>query len=306
MKEFLVWIFFTAFFIGLLLIDLFVIQKKAHDDSVKQALKYTAFWIALALLFNVAIWISAGSDVGLKFLTGYLLEKSLSVDNIFVFLLVFSYFNIPLKYQHQVLFYGILGALVLRTIFIFAGVSLIHKFHWIIYLFGAFLIFTGIKLAFEKDKKIEPEKNPVLRLFKKFMPVTKELHGEKFFVKEAGKLVATPLFVVLLVLESTDVIFAVDSIPAILAVTTDFFIVYTSNMFAILGLRSLYFALAAIMKLFHHLHYGLSLILVFVGLKMLASDVFHLPIWAALGFIIFTLVASILASIWFPPKDKAH
>jgi tellurite resistance protein TerC len=245
-----------------------------------------------------------GHEPAMKFLAGYLLEKSLSVDNLFVFLLIFSYFRVPAQYQHKILFWGIVGALIMRGIFIFLGVALVTRFHWVFYILGAFLIFTGIKLAFEKDKEIHPEKNPVLRLFRRFFPVTKELEGDKFFVKRAGRLYATPLLVVLLVVETTDVIFAVDSVPAILAITLDPFIVFSSNVFAILGLRALYFALSGIMQMFHHLHYGLSLILVFVGVKMLIGDFVKIPIGFALGFIALVLAVSIATSIRWPQAPK--
>ncbi|RPJ10116.1 MAG: TerC family protein, partial [Deltaproteobacteria bacterium] len=238
------------------------------------------------------------------FLTGYLIEKSLSVDNIFVFLLIFSYFRVPPIHHHKVLFYGILGALIMRAMFIAMGITLVEKFHWIIYVFGAFLILTGIKMALEKDKEIHPERNPVLRLFRRLMPVTEEYEGSKFFVRRQGRRLMTPLFVVLLVIETTDVIFATDSIPAILAITVDPFIVYTSNVFAILGLRALYFALAGIMEMFHYLHYGLSAVLIFVGIKMLISDIYKVPIHIALGGIAGILLISVIASVVRPPRER--
>lgn len=296
-------ILFNVVIFILLMLDLKVFHRKPHAIKVREALLLTSFWISLALIFAAGVYWKKGPDAGLKFLTGYLLEYSLSVDNIFVFILIFSYFRVLPNYQHEVLFWGILGACVFRAVFILAGVALIHKFHWVIYIFGAFLVFTGIKLAFEKDKEVKPEKNPVLKLFKKLMPVTDQYEGDRFFVKKHGRLWATPLMVVLLVVETTDIIFAVDSIPAILAVTTDPFIVYTSNMFAILGLRSLYFALSAIMKLFHHLHYGLSVILVFVGIKMLVSEIHKIPVGAALGVIVSVLLVSVIASLIWPKKN---
>lgn len=262
------WIGFNVFVLAMLALDLGVFHRKAHVVKIKEALIWSAVWIALALLFNVGVYYWRGPQTALEFLTGYLLEKSLSVDNVFVFLLIFSYFRVPALCQHKVLFWGILGALIMRTVFIAAGIRLIQQFHWVIYVFGAFLIFTGIKMALQKDKEIYPEKNPVIKLFRRLMPVTQDHDEEsRFFVRKAGRLHATPLFVALLVVETTDVIFAVDSIPAILAITRDPFIVYTSNVFAILGLRALYFALAGIMPMFHYLHYGLSAILVFVGVK---------------------------------------
>jgi tellurite resistance protein TerC len=245
-----------------------------------------------------------GEVKALEFLTGYVIEKSLSIDNLFVFIMIFTYFNVEPKYQHKILFWGILGALIMRAIFIFAGVALINKFHWIIYIFGAFLIFTGIKMLFHKDEKIDPEKNPLVRLFKRFMPVTATSHGDKFFVKIGLKTFATPLFVVLLLVEFTDLIFAVDSIPAILAITNDTFIIFTSNVFAILGLRALYFALAGITQYFHYLKYGLSAVLVFVGVKMTIVDIYKVPIIYSLLTILAIIVISIVVSLMFPKKEN--
>ncbi len=283
MSEAWLWIGFNAFVLAMLAIDLGVFNRKAHEVHIKEALTWTAVWMALALLFNLGIYYYAGKQQALEFFAGYVIEKSLSIDNVFVFILIFSYFKVPAKYQHKVLFWGIIGALVMRAIFIAAGVTLLKNFHWIIYVFGSFLVFTGIRLAMEKDKEIHPEKNPLIRLFKKYFPTTDQYDGDKFFVKRGTQLLATPMFVVLLVVEFTDVIFAVDSIPAILAITDDPFIVYTSNVFAILGLRSLYFALAGIMQLFHYLHYGLAFILTFVGVKMLLTDIYKIPILASLA-----------------------
>lgn len=298
------WIVFNGFIVSLLLLDLFVFQRKTHEVKPREAILLTGFWISVAIAFNIGVWIWGGHDAGLKFLTGYLIEESLSVDNLFVFLLIFSFFKVERRYQHKVLFWGILGAMVMRALFILAGTTLIHHFHWVMYIFGAMLIFTAISLAMEKDKEVRPEKNPVLRLFRKFMPVTPEYHGDKFFVRKEKRLWATPLFVVLLAVETTDVIFAIDSIPAIFAVTTDPFIVYTSNMFAILGLRSIFFALSAFMVMFHHLHYGLSFILLFIGVKMLIVDFYKIPIWLALAVIVVTLIASVAASIMDPKVQK--
>jgi tellurite resistance protein TerC len=282
---------------------------------MKEALTWTAVWIVCAMIFNASIyyywdWMSPGSeysnaDAALAFLTGYLIEKSLSVDNVFVFLMIFTYFQVPKLYQHKILFWGILGALIMRAIFIFAGVSLITTFHWMIYLFGALLIFTGVNMALQKDKKLEPEKNPVIRLFRKWFYVTDEYHCDKFFTTIDKRKYATPMFIVLLVIETTDVIFAVDSIPAILAITSNPFIVYTSNVFAILGLRALYFALAGIMGLFHYLHYGLAVILVFVGGKMLIVDIYKIPVEISLMLVLGILVVSVILSKVFPPKVKA-
>lgn len=288
----------------MLLIDLVVFHGKDHEESIREALIWTGVWITLALIFGIGVYYYMGSKTALDYYTGYLIEKSLSVDNIFVFLLVFSYFQVPPKYQHKVLFWGIFGALVMRFLFIFVGVALLEQFHWIIYVFGGFLVFTGIKLAMEKDKEVHPERNPVLKLTRKIFPTTKRYYGSQFFIYRMGKLIATPLFVVLVVIETTDLVFALDSIPAILAITRDEFIVYSSNAFAILGLRALYFAVSGIMRLFHYLHYGLSLILVFVGIKMLLSEFYHIPTPFALGFIAATLIVSILASIYNPKEEK--
>ena len=301
-----VWIGFIVFVIAMLVVDLKVFHRDEHEVSVKEALVWSAIWIGLALLFNAGIYFWLGGERALEFLTGYLIEKSLSMDNLFVFLLIFAYFGVAPRYQHDVLFWGILGALVMRGVFVAAGVTLIEQFHWIIYVFGAFLIYTGIKLALEKDKEINPESNPVLKLFRRFVPVSDKYHGKKFFIKQAGRMVATPLFVVLLVIETTDVVFAVDSVPAVLAITHDPFIVYTSNVFAILGLRALYFALAGVMRMFHYLHYGLSIILVFVGIKMVLSNFMHLSAGLSLAIVGGLLVLSILASIIWPPKEAAQ
>lgn len=297
------WILFNLFVLAMLALDLGVFHRKVHVVRLKEALGWSVVWISLALLFNLLIYFWLGPETALQFLAGYIIEKSLSVDNLFVFLLIFSYFSVPSVYQHKILFWGILGALIMRAIFIAAGITLIEKFHWMIYLFGGFLIITGIKMAFQKDKELHPETNPVLRLFRRFVPVTDQYHHDHFFVLKEGKRWATPLFVVLLLIETTDVIFAVDSIPAILAVTRDPFIVYTSNVFAILGLRALYFALAGIMQLFHYLHYGLSLILVFVGTKMLISDIYKVPIGIALAVIAGILIVSVVASILRPRPE---
>ncbi len=295
-----VWVGFNMLVLAMLALDLGVFHRKAHIVRIKEALAWSGFWIALAILFSVGVYYLRGPQTALEFATGYLLEKSLSVDNIFVFLLTFSYFKVPALYQHKVLFWGILGALIMRAIFIAAGVTLLQQFHWVIYLFGAFLMFTGIKMAMHKDKEIHPENNPVLKLFRRIMPVTQEYEESRFFARRGGRVLATPLFVVLLVVETTDVVFAVDSIPAVLAITQDPFIVYSSNVFAILGLRALYFALAGIMQLFHYLHYGLSGILVFVGVKMVIVDIYEIPIGIALGVVAGILLLSVMASIMRP------
>lgn len=297
------WVIFNLFILAMLVLDLKVFHRKPHAIKMKEALGWSAFWIILALLFNVGIYFVLGPQTGLEFLTGYLIEKSLSIDNIFVFLLIFSYFRVPAPYQHKVLFWGIVGALVFRVIFISLGVVLLHRFNWIVYVFGAFLILSGIKLALEKNKEVHPEKNPVLRLFRRLMPVSNHYEGPRFFIKEGRRRVATPLFVVLLVIETTDIVFAVDSIPAILAVTQDPFIVYSSNAFAILGLRALYFAMGDLMRLFHHLHYGLAAILAFVGGKMLLTDLYKIPVEIALGVVGGILILSVASSLLFKPRS---
>jgi tellurite resistance protein TerC len=308
------WVGFNVFVLAMLAVDLGVFHRKAHEVKMKEAVTWSVVWILLSLVFNLGIWLgwfggyapAEREQRALEFLTGYLIEKALSVDNVFVFLLIFSYFRVPAAYQHKVLFWGILGALIMRAVFIAAGVALIHRFHWIIYIFGAFLILTGVKMALQKDKEIHPEKNPVIRAFRRFVPVTTDYEGDRFWVRQGGRLAATPLFVVLLLVETTDLIFAVDSIPAILAITDNAFIVYTSNVFAILGLRALYFALAGIMQLFHYLHYGLSAILVFVGSKMLVADlVGKIPVSISLGVIAAILAASVVASLVWPQQRPA-
>jgi tellurite resistance protein TerC len=298
------WVIFNAFVLMMLALDLGVFHKKLHVVSVKEALTWSGIWIFLALCFNGFIYFAFGETKAMEFFTGYVIEKALSVDNIFVFVLIFTYFQIPSIYQHKVLFWGIIGALIMRVIFIFAGVALLEKFHWTIYIFGAILILTGIKMLFDKDKKMEPEKNPVIKLFRKFIPTTNELQGDKFFIKENHKSVATPLFVSLMMIEITDLIFAVDSIPAILAVTQDHFIVYTSNVFAILGLRSLYFALSNIIERFKYLAVGLAIILVFVGIKMVLIDFYKIPIHFSLLIIFTIIVLSVVISLIKTKKPK--
>lgn len=284
-------------------LDLFVFHRKAHEVKVKEALLTSLFWIVLALIFNVIIYYWKGEQSAMEFLTGYLIEKSLSVDNLFVFILIFNYFGVAPKYHHKLLFWGVLGALVLRAIFILVGVALIAKFHFLIYIMGAFLIYTGIKMAFSHDNEIDPENNPLVKWASKYLPMKRTSEEGKFFVRENGKLFATPLFLVLIMIESTDVVFAVDSIPAILAISKDPFIVYTSNVFALLGLRALYFALAGIIQLFHYLHYGLSLILAFIGVKLVLSDIYHIDMKYALIGVGAILALSIIASLLFPKKD---
>src|SRR5512147_511876 len=297
------WVGFNVFILVMLVLDLGVFHRKSHVVSLQESLAWTAVWVVLALAFNAGVWHYAGSQKALEFFTGYLIEKSLSVDNVFVFALLFSYFAVPPIYQHKVLFWGILGALVMRAIMIAAGAALIAKFAWIIYVFGAFLILTGIKMIVKREEEIHPERNPVVRWFKKLMPVTADYREDKFFVRENGLRMATPLFVVLLLVEFSDLIFAVDSIPAIFAVTTDPFIVYTSNVFAILGLRSLYFALAGVMDKFHYLKIGLGVVLSFVGVKMiLAHTAWKIDTLVSLGVIVVILTTSVVMSLLRPKK----
>jgi tellurite resistance protein TerC len=296
------WIGFTVAVVVLLALDLGVFHRKAHVVGVREALAWTGVWVALALAFNAAVYFWFGSERALEFLTGYLIEKALSVDNLFVFLVVFSYFAVPPALQHRVLFWGIFGALLMRALFIVLGAALLQRFHFVIYVFGAFLVFTGIKLLAQRDEEAHPERNPVLRLFRRTIPAVTEYRGAHFLVREGGRWLATPLFMVLVVVEATDIVFAVDSIPAIFAVTDDPFIVYTSNVFAILGLRALYFALAAMLGRFHYLKVGLGLVLVFVGTKMLIVDLYKIPIVLSLAAVALLLGGSIAASLLFPPK----
>jgi TerC family integral membrane protein len=298
------WILFNLFVLVMLVLDLGVFHRRNHVVKFREAMLWSAMWIALAAIFAVIVYFWYGRVPALEFVTGYVIELSLSVDNLFVFLLIFRYFQVPTVHQHKVLFWGILGALIMRAVFILAGVGLIRQFHWIIYVFGALLVYSGIKLFRQENAEIHPEKNPLLRLFRRWIPVTPDYEGAKFFVRRPG-LYATPLFIVLLVVETTDVLFAVDSIPAILAITLDAFIVYTSNVFAILGLRSMYFALAGMMELFHYLHYGLSLVLIFVGGKMLVSHYYQIPTEIALGTVAGILIISVVASTLHPRKVKA-
>ena len=306
------WVGFNLFVLAMLALDLGVLHRKSHVVSSREALTWSLVWITLSLVFNAVIYFFwdkmmpdstyTNSEAALAFLTGYLIEKSLSVDNIFVFILIFSFFKVPAAYQHRVLFWGILGALIMRGTLIALGVALLHEFHWIIYVFGAFLIFTGIRMAWQHEEHVEPDKNPVVKFFRKFMPVTENFEKDKFFVRRAGTLMATPLFLILLVVESTDLVFAVDSIPAIFAVTQDPFIVYTSNVFAILGLRALYFLLANVIDKFQYLKFGLSAVLIFIGVKMVIVDFYKIPIGVSLAVVAGILTLSILLSLW---KAKA-
>jgi tellurite resistance protein TerC len=301
------WIGFHVFVFIMLALGLGVFHKHTHKIPVKEAIIWSSIWISLALLFALFIYLDKdfGHVKALEFLTGYVIEYSLSVDNIFVFILIFSYFKVNQQYQHKILFWGILGALVMRGLFIFAGVALINRFQWIVIIFGGFLVFTGIRMLIQKETEVDPEKNIVVKFFRRFLPVTQTLHGDKLFITKNRKLYATPLFLVLLIIESSDLIFAVDSIPAVLAISKHTFIIYTSNIFAILGLRSLYFAIAGMMAYFRFLKVGLAFVLTFVGLKMLSSY-FHLeiPIVLSLGIIISILLVSILASVLIKKSEE--
>jgi len=287
----------------MLALDLGVFQRKAHFPYMKEALAWSIVWVVISLLFNLYIWYDFGTQKALEFFTGYIVEKALSVDNIFVFIVIFSYFSVPADYQHKVLFWGVLSAIIMRAIFIVAGAALIAQFHWILYIFGVFLIYTAVKLARQKETEVHPERNPLVRFARKFFPVTSEYHGSKFFVRIDGKRYATPLFIVLVMIESTDVAFATDSIPAIFAITQDIFIIYTSNIFAILGLRALYFVLANFMKKFRYLKLGLSIILGFIGAKMLIEPFFDLPIEISLIVILAVLTLSVIASLGNPGSN---
>ncbi|HVS00177.1 MAG TPA: TerC family protein [Thermoanaerobaculia bacterium] len=291
------WAGFNLFILAMLALDLGVFHRKSHEVSVKEAVVWSAVWVTLALLFNAGLYFFRGPDPAIEFFTGYLIEKSLSVDNIFVIALIFSYFAVPAVYQHRVLLWGILGALVMRAVFILVGSALLAAFHWILYVFGAFLLFTGVKMALMRDTEIHPEQNPVILLVRRLVPVTASYQEGHFFVRQAGRWAATPLFLVLAVVETTDLVFAVDSIPAIFAVTQDPFIVYTSNVFAILGLRSLYFLLAGVMGKFRYLKLGLSAVLVFVGIKMMLVDLYKIPSPVSLAVIAALLAVAIVASL---------
>ena len=300
------WILFNVFAVGMLVLDLRVFHRRGRPVGFRAALGWSAFYVALALAFAAILFFWQGEQVALEFVTGYVLELSLSVDNLFVFLIIFNYFAVPEEHQHGVLFWGVIGALVFRGIFIGAGVGLIHRFHWVLYIFGAFLVVSGVRFAFSGERKVDPASNPVVKVIRKLLPITTDYHGGKFFLRnpENKKLLyGTPLLVVLLMIETTDILFAVDSIPAILAVTLNAFIVYTSNVFAILGLRSLYFAVAGLMKAFRFLHYGLALVLVLVGLKMIAADWYRVPTGITLGSIAAVLLISVVSSVVFPARE---
>lgn len=291
------WISFNVFVLGMLALDLGVFNRNAHAVSLREALTWSCVWIALSLLFDAGLYFWQGSEVALQFLTGYLIEKSLSIDNIFIFVLIFAAFNVPAAYQHRVLFWGVLGALVMRGILIAVGSVLIDDFHWIIYVFGIFLIITGIRMVVQKETTVHPERNPILKLVRRIVPVTRDYERDRFFVRRAGTFSVTPLLLVLVVIETTDLIFAVDSIPAIFAITNNPFLVYTSNVLAILGLRSLYFVFANIINQFYYLKIGLAVVLAFVGVKMVLTDVYHIPSWLSLVVILVVLAIAIVASL---------
>ncbi|HSS99960.1 MAG TPA: TerC family protein [Terriglobales bacterium] len=301
MTQPLFWILFNLFVIVMLALDLGVFHRGGHVVKVREAMLWSLAWISLAAIFSVVVFFWHGRTPALEFVTGYVIELSLSIDNLFVFLLIFRFFKVSPQHQHRVLFWGIMGALVMRAVFILVGVRLISRFAWITYIFGVLLVYSGIKLFFQKEAEIHPEQNPVLKLVRKFIPVTKDYEGGKFFVRRPG-LYATPLFIVLMVVETTDVAFAVDSIPAVLAITLNAFIVYTSNVFAIMGLRSMYFALAGLMEMFRYLHYGLSLVLSFIGMKMLIHHYYEIPTHWALTGVAGILAISVLASLIHPAK----
>lgn len=300
--EILFWIIFNIFVLLMLILDLFVFNQKSHEIKFKEALYWSFFWILLAFLFNGFIYFYFGKVSAIHFLTGYVIEKSLSVDNLFVFYLIFNFFKTPKQFQHKLLFWGIIGALFFRILFIVAGIGLLQKFHFLFYIFGFILIVSGIKLLFENKKEIHPEQNFFLKFIQKVLPVNKDQESGKFFIKIDKKWYVTPLFLTLLYIELTDIVFAIDSIPAILAITTDSFIVYTSNVFAILGLRSLYFALVSVIQRFHYLHYGLGIILAFIGIKMMIMDIVHIPILLSLSIILSILIISITLSFLFSSK----
>ena len=298
------WIAFNLFVLAMLALDLGVFNRKAHVVSPREAAIWSAVWIGLALAFNAVIYIWQGSEVGLQFLTGYLIEKSLSVDNIFVFVLLFAAFGIPAAYQHRVLFWGVLGALVMRGALIGLGTALIASFSWVLYIFGAFLVITGIRMARPTQHEMHPNRNPVVRLARRLFPVTEGFEGARFVVRRGGRTYVTPLLIALVLVETTDLVFALDSIPAIFSITLDPFIVYTSNVFAILGLRSLYFLLAGAVQRFRYLKYGLAAVLVLVGVKMLIADVYHVPIALSLGLIAAFLAVAIVASLIYSRPDN--
>lgn len=301
MNQLLFWVLFNVFVLAMLAVDLWVFHRPGHTVKFREALTWSIGWILLAVSFAVLVYFWQGRETAVEFTTGYVIELSLSVDNLFIFLLIFRYFKVPSEYQHKVLFWGIVGALVMRGVFIVVGIGLIRRFHWIIFVFGAFLVYSGIRLLGKKETAIDAEKNPMVRVFRRLVPVTDDFEGDKFLVRRP-KLYATPLLVVLVLVEVTDLLFATDSIPAVLAITLKPFVVYTSNVFAILGLRSLYFVLAGMMDVFHYLHYGLAIVLIFIGGKMLASDYFEIPTVWALGAVAGVLLVSMVASVVSPKR----
>jgi tellurite resistance protein TerC len=298
----LFWVLFNVFVLAMLAVDLWVLQRPAHGVKFREAVLWSVGWILLAVAFGVLVYFWRGRETAVEFTTGYIIELSLSVDNLFIFLLIFRYFRVPSGYQHKVLFWGIVGALVMRGVFIGVGIGLIRKFHWVIFVFGAFLVYSGIRLLEKKEMEVDPQRNPIVRLFRRLIPVTDDYEGDRFVVRRAG-LYATPLLIVLIVVETTDLLFATDSIPAVLAITLKPFVVYTSNVFAILGLRSLYFVLAGMMDVFHYLHYGLALVLIFIGGKMLAADYYQIPTLWALGVVAGVLIISMAASVVRPNRQ---
>ena len=295
------WIGFSLFILFMLSLDLGLFNRKAHTITYREATIWSTVWITLAMIFAGVVFWYQGTDAGLKFLTGYVIELSLSVDNLFVFLLIFSFFKVPARVQHRVLFWGVLGALAMRLTMIFIGATLINRFHWIIYIFGVFLVYTGIKMFRQEDTDIQPEENPIVRAVTRYIPITRHYEGEKFFTRVDGRLTGTLLLLVLVIVEVTDLVFAVDSIPAIFAITTNTFIVYTSNVFAILGLRSMYFLLAGVVEKFQYLRMGLAIVLTFIGVKMLIEAIhIVIPVWVSLVVVATVLLASVAASIFWP------
>jgi tellurite resistance protein TerC len=301
---FSLWLGFNIAIAVFLLIDLVVFNRKAHEIKIKEAALWSIFWVSIAIAFGFSLRHFFGNDVFYKYLTAYIVEQSLSVDNLFVFLVIFSYYKVNPKYQHRVLFIGILGTMILRALFIIGGLKLLHQFHWLMYFFGAFLIYTGFKLLFDSEKEVDPEKNPFIAFLRKFLPLTNKFQKEKLFVKERGRYLATPMFIVMLVLVITDVMFAFDSIPAVLAITSDPFIAFTSNMMAVMGLRSMFFVIEGLIKIFHYINYGLAVILSFIGVKLLVADWFHIGVGLTLGVIGTVLAVSIAASLIWPKKHS--
>src|SRR5580765_3516785 len=291
------WASVIAFILAMLAVDLLFFHREAHEVSIREAGVWSAIWIGISLIFGGIVWATLGHHAAAEYMSGYLIEKSLSVDNLFVFALLLSYFAVPLEHQHRLLYWGVLGALIARATFIFAGVALLDAFHWTIYVFGALLVFTGVRMATHSDTEVHPDRNPILNLLRRFVPITDEYHGQHFFIRRDGRRWATPLLAVLVVIETSDIVFAIDSIPAIFAITTNTFLVFTSNAFAILGLRALYFLLAGFLGRLAYLNVGLAAVLVFVGIKMLLTDVYHVPIWASLLTITVLIGISVIDSL---------